>query len=627
MRDLWALSVVLGLGAVLVHSIGAPLGEAVADDFDFLHSALLLHRHGFFEGGGSLSFWRPLAHQVYYSLLGGTILSRPWLIALLHILLLGASTLLLYRILRRSWSGPFAAAAATFPLLAESSRALIAWPSHFVDLGALFFAVLALHEAAFRRMATALLALLASLLCKEAGIVAALLLPWMPSLGREITVPSAANREGGAVQGPARPARATRSPLTRERMLWIGGTLAVILAWGLAYLYVRRSAGLALPHRLENNAEIAATPWPVRFGWAFWNSLRAIMSLPATPTTTDWIYGASVAVLLLAALAWVVSVPRARARVRGALPWTVWGAAWFLAFSAGLTAIYPIWAPYRAVFGAVGLGIAATALLGAIHPVLLVALVAVRAVAFAASPGPPPAIASEAPSTGAFLDYERLIRLQRLMADIRRALHARHPTLPHGSQVGQHYFPRSAMYALEGDRALQIWYRDTTLHWLRYGDYNEKPPAGLATIAEYQPHRAPQIVVVEPAAMHALHDAIQSLRRADYLGTLAELDRADSLQPDRNAAVFLASVGAKRAYCLFQLGRLDEAEREARRAAVLWPDNFDSGYVLASVALARGRLDEAERLLVDVLTNRPDDRGASQLLARVRAERRARGVR
>jgi tetratricopeptide (TPR) repeat protein len=330
-----------------------------------------------------------------------------------------------------------------------------------------------------------------------------------------------------------------------------------------------------------------------------------------------------VAALLFAALAWAAADRGARRRLKAALPWTSWGIAWFLAFGAGLTVIYPIWAPYRVVFGALGLGIAATAILGAIHPALLMASLAVRTIAFAASPGPPTAIAAEAPSTGAFLDYGRLVRLQRLMRETRQALHARFPTLPPGSRVGQHSFPRSATYALGGDRALQVWYRDTTVHWLRYEDYEEKPPPQLATIAEFQPHRTPQIVVVEPEAMRALHDAIQSMRRADCVGTIAELDRADSLQRDRNAAVFLASVGAKRALCLMQLGRVEDAEREARRAGQLWPDNFDSGYVLANVALARGRLDEAERLLVEVLAHRPQDQGAMDLLGRVRAQRRA----
>jgi hypothetical protein len=597
------------VGVVALHSIGAPLGEAVADDFDFLHRALLLNRHGFFDGGGSLSFWRPLAHQVYYSLLGETILARPGLIAFLHVTLLSASTLLLYRILRRPWSGPWAAAAATFPLLLESSRELIAWPSHFVDLGSLFFTVLALHEAAFRRMPTALLALLASLLCKETGIVAALLLPWMPTLAR------ASHDSGAAVDSGS-----GRLP---RRLIWAAGTLAVCAVWGLAYLYVRHNSGLHLPHHLESDAGIAATPWLRRAEWALWNSLRAIASLPAVPGPADWIHGSAAAALALATLVGAAASRRARAHLAAASPWMLWGIAWFLLFGIGLTVIYPIWAPYRVVFGALGLGVATTALFGAIHPALLLASIVLRTLAFSVSPGPPSMISGEAPQTGAFLDYGRLVRLQRLMRDTRLALRDRFPTLPVGSRVGQHYFPLQAIYALGGDRALQVWYRDTSVHWLRYEDYEENPPPQLAAIAEFQPHRQPQIVLVEPEAMRALRDAIQSMRRADCTGTISALDRADSLQRDRNAAVFLATVRAKKALCLTRLGRLDDAEREARDAEQLWPENFDSGYALAEVALARGRLEDAERQLIEVLARRPKDRGAKELLDRVRSRRAA----
>src|SRR5947208_10179737 len=64
---LWvALAAVL---LVFVRSLGAPLGEPVADDFDHLHHALFAHDLSWLNGGGSLSFWRPLAYQGYYGLL------------------------------------------------------------------------------------------------------------------------------------------------------------------------------------------------------------------------------------------------------------------------------------------------------------------------------------------------------------------------------------------------------------------------------------------------------------------------------------------------------------------------------------------------------------------------------
>ena len=269
-RDPWAWVTVLAIVPVLVHSRGAPFGEPAAEDFDFLHHSLLLHRHGLLDGGGSAAFWRPLAHQVYYTVFGKLILSSPHLIAVVHALLVTGTALLVYRALRHGWPGWQATAAASFALLAESTRVLIVWPSLFTDVGTTFFAALALHQAAFRRFRTALLALAGSLLCKETGVVVALMLPWLPVLG----------------------------PVgQRERRLWAAATGGLVVAWGLLYLYVRNQAGLELPHGLETSAEVAAVPWLARFGWALWNTLRAALSMPAAPTPGEWLYGMGVLAL------------------------------------------------------------------------------------------------------------------------------------------------------------------------------------------------------------------------------------------------------------------------------------------------------------------------------------------
>jgi tetratricopeptide (TPR) repeat protein len=111
------------------------------------------------------------------------------------------------------------------------------------------------------------------------------------------------------------------------------------------------------------------------------------------------------------------------------------------------------------------------------------------------------------------------------------------------------------------------------------------------------------------------------MRAADWRGALDHLDRADSLQRDSAAAVFLGTVAAKRAVVLEAQGDLDGATREARRGLVIWPDNFDSRYVLASVAFTGGRLTEAEAQLDTLLAAAPEDRGAAELRERVRAAR------
>lgn len=175
-RDGWLWISVLSVVPLLLGTRGAPRGEAVAEDFDFLRRAME-PGVSFLDGGGSQAFWRPVAHQLYYETFGSLILSNPEAIAALRAAGLALAGGLLYRAFRRGWSGPLAAAAASFPLMAESSRTLILWPSHFVDLGGFLFLALAVHEAASRRLWTSSLSLGAALLCKELALVGALLQP------------------------------------------------------------------------------------------------------------------------------------------------------------------------------------------------------------------------------------------------------------------------------------------------------------------------------------------------------------------------------------------------------------------------------------------------------------------
>src|SRR5262249_34248100 len=180
-------------------------------DFDFIHRVLFSPTHTLLDGGGSLSFWRPVAHQLYYETFANLILTHPGLVATIHITLLALASLLLYGAFRRAWSGPAAAVVATFPLLSESTRTLISWPSHFVDLGVWLFTAIALHETAARRLWSTLLALLAALLCKEVAVAAAVLLPWMPGLGP---------------QG------------LKQRLRWVIAIAVVTGAWAAAYITV-----------------------------------------------------------------------------------------------------------------------------------------------------------------------------------------------------------------------------------------------------------------------------------------------------------------------------------------------------------------------------------------------------
>ncbi len=583
-KDPWALLTLAGVLPLVIHSLGAPLGEPVAEDFDFLHPALFARSWTLLDGGGSSAFWRPLAHQIYYRALAPLILSHPGAVAAIHALLLAGAGLLLYRALRPAWAAPLACAAAVFPLLAESTRTLLAWPSHFVELGVFLFSALALHEASRRRLATALTALLAALLCKELAVVTAALLPWVPA--------------------------AERRPL-RDRVRWALAVSLLVAAWATVYLAVRRHAGLQLPMGLEHDPGLLATPIPTRLAWALRNSLLAIFGL--NRISGAWSLAGEIAVgSLLAAAAIVFAASRgARARLRSRLPWMGWGFGWFLLASTVLTTIYPLWQPNRSQFGSVGLGVGLNAALAAAHPALAVGLMATRLALFAASPGPPSRVTREAPETGAFIDFERITRLQRLMRETRTVLRARFPTLPPGTLVGWHYMPWNAEYAFGGSKALEIWYRDTTLHWVSFPEFCRRPGLRVAALLEFQPYREPQMAFVDPAAMWAYLRALDLESAGRPSEALLELARSDSLQKDPGAQIFAGMVASERSLALLQLERPVEAEREARRGGSLWPENISWHYVLASLLYARGDLDEAAAHVDSALSLDP---GESELL-------------
>ena len=579
---------------LVLHSVGAPLGEPAAEDFDFLHRALLERNHSLLDGGGSQAFWRPLSHQVYYILLGPLILSHPRVVAAIHLGLLGLASLLLYRTLRPAWPAQAAAAAAVFPLLADSTRTIITWPTHSVDVGPSLFSALALHEASRRRMATSLGALLMALLCKEVSVIIALLLPWVP--------------------------RAEPVEL-RARMRWAAAAGAVVAAWGVVYLVVRRNAGLELPHGLEHDPGLLATPLHVRLIWAAWNSLRAVFSLALTPGPWDAAVVTALAVLVALAAVAIGTSSRARARWRLAAPWSLWGMGWALAASATLATIYPLWAPARSLFGSIGLGFALAGALHAAHPVLPAALIAVKLAAFGLAPGPPQEIAALPEERGAFTDFVKVARLQRLMVETRETLRGRYPRLTPRATIGQLNMPRAASYAYGGSKALQVWYRDTTLRWVTFEEFSEHPELPLTTVVQFQSGLPPQVALVETEALRGWRRAYSLMGRGEFPAALEAIDRADTLQTDRGARTFIANLAGMRAICLTTLGQPEAAEREALRGLDLWPENPESKLALAEIWTRRGELSRAEGLLGEVLADQPGHPVARMMLEQVRALR------
>ena len=588
-RDPWALATALAVIPLLVRCAGAPLGEAVAEDFDFLRRSLFTGMGSLLDGGGSSAFWRPLAHQVYYAALGPLIVSQPLVVALLHALLLLAGSLLVYRALRPHLGGAAACMAATFPMLSESTRTLVSWPSQFVDVGLYFFSAVALHETARKRLPSALASTLLALFCKELAVIPALLLPWFPD---------ARSRE--------------------ERRRWAIAFGVLLAAWAIAYLAVRRTAGLHLPHGLEQDASLLRTPLPERLAWAVGGTLRAVVSLPLAHVPEDTIAVALAIGLIAAFTILAATSPAVRARLRARR-------AWFAAGTLALASIFPLWQPNRAQFASAGAGIAAVALESA-HPALGGALVLGRGVLLFLAPAAASGISEEAPDAGAFMDFARLTRLQRFMALTRRALQAQYPHAAPRSHVVEMNLPHGLMYALGENRAVQVWYRDTTLSMVNFKQLNQDTTLSMVAGVQFQPGAPTPIVLLPPEAMRAQDRAYRRIVASQWAASFAPLALADSLTPDPGYVVFHADNAGYRAFALLQLFRYVEAEAEARRSLALVPTSRNGLLVLGSALATRGRWDEALENVEHLLRLDPGNTSAQRLrgniLARREAERR-----
>lgn len=585
-RDPWAWLSAGSVLLLLLRTRGAPRGVPVAEDFDFLHRALLEPGFSLLDGGGSTSFWRPVSHQLYYETFGSLVLSHPAWVGAIHAAMLALAAVLLYRTFRLYWDGPSAAAAASFPILAESTRTLIGWPSHFVDLGAFLFLALALHERVRGRPWSAWLALLAALLSKELALVGALLLPFVPA---------------GAVNQ------------RRSRAFWLAGTGVVIVLWAGAYAWVRAHAGLELPHGLERDPTLLSTPAATRLAWAVWNSFRATFSLSLTPTSADVPAAVLGIVLGLAALVVIGRDRERQERLAHARGWIAGGLLWCVLSWAALASIYPLWAPNRSQLGSLGLGIALVALLRIAHPGLIAALVVGRLVLFALGPATPVAITPEPDQRGAFMDYTRLVRLQKLMEATRAKLLAADPNPAPGTAFGWYSLPLSSEYAFGGPRAVQAWYRDSTLRFVSLAEFKANPGRLIRVFVSYQPPPNRAVVLIETAALRAQLDGVQRLLEGRWAESIADLRRSDSLQRDRDARVFLGDNAGRRAYGWAQLRNWEAAESEAKVALAAAREDVGARVVLATVEAVRHEREAAIAQLDTVLAMAPGSEEAREL--------------
>src|SRR5262249_19631102 len=155
----------------------------------------------------------------------------------------------------------------------------------------------------------------------------------------------------------------------------------------------------------------------------------------------------------------------------------------------------------------------------------------------------------------------------------------------------------------------QIWYRDTTLRWLRYDDFRDHPEMNLSAIVHFQQDAQPkQMMLINPVSMHHYLVARKLVQDQSWQSAFHELALADSTQTERGVSAYIGRIAGRRAFCWVGVSDLDQAEREARRSLALWRDCSDGRYTLATVMSFTGRRAEAKRQLDTLLALYPGDR-------------------
>jgi hypothetical protein len=349
--------------------------------------------------------------------------------------------------------------------------------------------------------------------------------------------------------------------------------------------------------------------------WAFVNSKRAIFGLARLPARSDaWVIAPLIWIVLVSALLFVRNA-EARRRLRSNARWALWGLAWFALGAGSLATIYPLWSPNRSQYASLGYGVAAITVTASAHPALAGALVLTRLVALLAAPGAPRTVSPEAPEHGAFIDFPRVTRLQRLMRDTRHALQGAYPTLPHGAAIAFRNLPLTSEYAFGGARAVQAWYRDTTLAWVSVSAFERDVSQPLVAMIDYQPPPHATVALLDPDALRALKSGSEALRAGQIDEALAALDAADHAQRDRTAAILLGEIAGRRAGALLTQRRFPEAETQARAALAASRLDVGAWYALAIARAAQGDRASARAAADSLLAMRPGDPDGLQLKA------------
>jgi tetratricopeptide (TPR) repeat protein len=232
-------------------------------------------------------------------------------------------------------------------------------------------------------------------------------------------------------------------------------------------------------------------------------------------------------------------------------------------------------------------------------------------------PTAPQYVRSNAVETGAFIDFEQIARLQRLMRGVRITLEQGYPRLPRGSVVVESNMPQRAIYAFGGDHALHVWYRDTTLRWSMMQSFVKHPEIPAVGAVEFETDSLRPFGLIDREALRHSARAVEFESAQKWAEARVELDAAEALQRDPRASTFRGEIVGERSLCLMALQQPDSAEREAFRALSICRENPNAHFTLAMARYKQGRLEEARLEAQQALIGATNPAGPRTLLAAI----------
>ena len=576
----WSLVGALAILPLLWASRSPTLGLPVADDYVFLSRLAFERPLDFFGPMGAAYYWRPVSRQLYYLLVGPWLLRAPWVATLLAVLLLLGLYAVLYRLARRGFSPPLSAAIACFPLLSEPARVLLAWPSASQHLLGALFAALAVERAVAGGLFLSGLAALLALLSNEAAF---LVLPALPLIGW------------------------FRARSRREVMRWGAVAFIVGALWAAGYA-VARTRGAGLPGGAEG-----AAPW-TSFVAVLVQALVSQLGYEGLTT----ILGPVLVPLsgVLVALGLAVSFRRAsRRQIVRAAPALLGGLVWFVAGVVPLVFVLPDWNAWRTTVASLGLAFALTGWLGLAEPALAGMLVMFRLVVLLLAVPAPAVVENAVPGTASSFSLARIVRLQRIVESTRRALMAGAPTLPRGGIVRYWQMPLLAEVGFNGNRAPQVWYRDSTLTLRFYGG-----DAGMRersdAVVEIEAKRPWPAVLIRPEAMRCYREAFRANTEGRTRAADSLLAAAWEAQPE-DAPRFFSNLAQNRAQLAWKMNEYARADSLNRLSFQLSGESAPYWATAARLALLQGDLALARSAVRRCLALNPMDPTGRELAQRL----------